>query len=132
MAIHACEFGAEPERALAYVRTMGSASGLKPRAQQYEAAIKAMVAARRYRDAYQLLAEAVEVSEMGGAGERGLRDCAQRGRIFDFQARLGGRPRSFFERLSVEGGGRSLFETSFCLRWYLFRFFPPVVVLSSQ
>lgn len=64
MAIHACEFGGEQhaERALAYVRTMGSASGLKPRAKQYELAIKAMVAARRYRDAYQLLAEAVEVS----------------------------------------------------------------------
>lgn len=63
MAIHACEFGGEQhaERALAYVRTMGSASGLKPRAKQYELAIKAMVAAGRYRDAYQLLAEAVEV-----------------------------------------------------------------------
>lgn len=63
MALHACEFGGDrhAERALAYVRTMGSASGLKPRARQYELAIKAMVAARRYRDAYQLLAESVEV-----------------------------------------------------------------------
>lgn len=64
MAIHACEFGGESERALAYVRTMGSASGLKPAPNQYEAAIKAMVAARRFRDAYQLLAEAVEVRDL--------------------------------------------------------------------
>lgn len=61
MALQACEFGGEPERALAYLRTMGSATGLKPQANQYEAAINAMVAAGRYRDAYQLLAEAVEV-----------------------------------------------------------------------
>lgn len=61
MALHACEFGSEPERALAYLRTMGSATGFSPQANQYEAAINAMVAAGRFRDAYQLLAEAVEV-----------------------------------------------------------------------
>lgn len=74
MAIHACEFGGESERALAYVRTMGSASGLKPAAKQYEAAIKAMVSARRFRDAYQLLAEAVEVRGLAclrASGSRG-------------------------------------------------------------
>eukprot|EP00903_Cladosiphon_okamuranus_P020297 g18626.t1 len=82
MAIHACEFGGEQhaERALAYVRTMGSASGLKPRAKQYELAINAMVAAGRYRDAYQLLAEAVENgAEKVGVYDAAMKACAMEG-----------------------------------------------------
>ncbi|CAM9805744.1 unnamed protein product [Scytosiphon promiscuus] len=80
MALHACEFGGEPERALAYLRTMGSATGFKPQATQYEAAINAMVAAGRFRDAYQLLAEAVENDvERVGVYDAALKACALEG-----------------------------------------------------
>ncbi|CAN0405435.1 unnamed protein product, partial [Pylaiella littoralis] len=78
MAIHACEFGGEPERALAYMRTMRSASGLKPSARQYEGAINAMVTAGRFRDAYQLLAEAVENGmETISVYDAAMRACAK-------------------------------------------------------
>lgn len=67
MALDACAFGNDPERALSYVHGMRLRSGLRPSAIHFEKAVIAMATAARFRDAYQLLAAAVEVLNCGFA-----------------------------------------------------------------
>ena len=67
MALDACAFGNDPERALSYVHGMRLRSGLRPSAIHFEKAVIAMATAERFRDAYQLLAAAVEVWNYGFA-----------------------------------------------------------------
>lgn len=61
MAVDACIWSNNPDRALTYVRGMRQRSSFRPTVVHYEKAVRAMAAGGRYRDAYQLLAEAVEV-----------------------------------------------------------------------
>ena len=84
MALDACSYGRDPDRALLYVQVMRSWVRFRPSPVHYEKAIRAMVAAGKCRESYQLLADAVEVRGgiSGAGGVWGLRgERAEWGRV---------------------------------------------------